>query len=155
MSIFWEGTGGALIGAALSGIVAVLAVIWTRRDERQLMREQMSLTTAYELLGFAREVRQRVDPFIVAHRPETKVNWAEVESFVATAEADGDSFLAYQSVIRPLRIVDHLVWLWDELGIVEETLTPAVITKRDRARVVDPELPSRVGWRRLAAAVRR
>jgi len=72
VSTFWEGTGGALIGAALSGIVAVLAVIWTRRDERRLMREQMSLTAAYELLRYTNDVRRRVDVFIVAHQPEAR-----------------------------------------------------------------------------------
>lgn len=72
MSTFWDGAGGAIIGAALSGIFAVVAIVWTRRDQQDLMREQMSIRAAYELLAFTYEVRRRMAAGcrLPLHRPD-------------------------------------------------------------------------------------
>ena len=65
------------------------------------MREQMSLTAAFEVRGLAREMRLRIRPFIHAHVPDARIDWQAVSEFVATAEADGERFNQYASVIRP------------------------------------------------------
>ena len=112
--MFWEGTGGALIGAAASGIIAVMAVVLTRRDQRELMREELSIQAAYEALAFTDEVRRRIDPFIHLQRPDAQIDWEAVARLRDTAAHDANRFSHFRAVIRPMRIGDHLAWLWEE-----------------------------------------
>lgn len=115
VSTFWDGSGGALIGSAASGAIAVIAIVRTRRDQRFLMREQMSLSAAYEAIHFAAETRRRTDPFVHTHLSEATISWNALAKFLDRAAGDAERFYAYRSVIRPTRIGDHLVAIWEEL----------------------------------------
>jgi hypothetical protein len=130
MLSFWDGAGGALIGTVGAALVAVLAIIRTRRDERDLMREQMSLTAASDCLAYTAEVRSRVDRFILVD-PGMRVDWDAVAELGEKAEAQGERFFAYHSVIGPARIGHLLLWLWEELGRAKADLE-SVRPNRDR-----------------------
>lgn len=131
MSAFWDGSGGALIGAAGSGLIATVAIIRTRRDSRDLMREERSVEAAYQCSRFASSVSRKITPFVIKHEPNPVVDWGSVRAFAAEAEELGDEAMAFRSVIRPQRIEEHLSYLWDELHQAAETL-PTIASNRDR-----------------------
>jgi hypothetical protein len=115
-----------------------MAVVSTRRDQHDLMREELSIRAAYEALAFSYEVRRRIDPFIHAHRPDARLDWEAAARLADTAEADGQRFAEFMAVIRPMKIVDHLAWLWEELENAHyDNLLDSVVANRDRSGLDD------------------
>lgn len=116
---FWSGAGGALIGSLGAALVAIAVVVRTRRNERELMREQMSVEAAQachkSLLQWTREVDQIRHDFDGDARTlfplrERLADWA-------------DSAYSYGSTIRPARLSWDLRDLWESLV---DTYRPAL-----------------------------
>lgn len=98
---FWDGAGGALLGTLGSALVAVVVVIWTRNNERKLMREQMSITSAHDCQAYVSNLRAKTDRFI---RPEPAPDWSEVKALADRLESDGERIDLFRSMIAPLEV---------------------------------------------------
>jgi hypothetical protein len=128
MSSIWDGFAGAVVGAGASGIIAVLAIVYTRRDQQDLMREELSIRAAHECLAFAHEVRRKVDAYQISGDPFA-YDFDRLQNLEASVKADAERFDSYQVVIRPLRIVDRLGYLSEELTLGEQRLRTYRVVK--------------------------
>jgi hypothetical protein len=113
-STFWEGAGGALIGAACSGVVAVMAVIFTRNSERTLMREELSIKAAHECQKVLLELRNRVGPLVNAVPRDA---WRDVTLLADGLKADAARIHLLRSMIRSDRLDRELSQLAQRLTV--------------------------------------
>lgn len=113
-STFWEGAGGALIGAVCSGVVAVMAVIFTRNSERALMREELSIRAAHECQKVLLELRNQVAPLVNAVPRDA---WRAVTLLAEGLNADAKRIHLLRNMIRSDRLDRELSELAQRLTV--------------------------------------
>lgn len=119
---FWDGSGSALIGSLISGVVAVGAVFLTRHSERTDQREQASLSAAAECLELLQEMTAHSDTFIVPESGGSDFDWSgwpvptkAVGDFIVECYPWARRIFAFSILVRPERLSYQLAVLWEHL----------------------------------------
>jgi hypothetical protein len=111
-SSFWDGSGSAIIGSAGSAFVAVAAILLTRKNDRNLMHEQIALTATGECQAFIVSLRHRGDAFISRAGPP---DWDAVTALADACDEAADHLYLFIGKVGSRKISAALSDLWQDL----------------------------------------